>query len=77
MTYWVQYSFSYQTPFDNGENRKWVVESDFGSGRFHCRKKDIKREVETYILEEELYDIEFRDLRITIIESYATTDTEV
>ena len=68
MTYWVEYEYSYKT---NGE-----VYEDCNSGRFHCRKKDIKKEVESKVISELCYE-HYSDLKIKINDFYPTTDCEV
>ena len=68
MTYWVEYECSYKI---NGEVCQY---SD--SGRFHCRKKDIKKEVEAEVRSELRYE-HYSDLKITINDFYQTTDCEL
>ena len=68
MTYWVEYEFSYKI------NNEEYEDSD--SGRFHCRKKDIKKEVEAFVKDELKYE-PFTDLQIKIYDFYPTTDSEV
>ena len=46
------------------------------SGRFHCRKRDIKKEVESEIRSELRYE-HYTDLKIKINDFYLTTDFEV
>ena len=68
MTYWVEYEYSYTLL--NGEKIE-----DIDSGRFHCRKKDIKKAVEERV-KEELECERYSDLMICIIDAYPTTDCE-
>lgn len=68
MTYWVEYEYSYKI---NGEECEY---SD--SGRFHCRKKDIKKEVESEVMSELRYE-HYSDLKIKINDFYQTTDCEL
>lgn len=69
MTYWVEYEYSYTLL--SGE----VIE-DIDSGRFHCRKKDIKKAVEERV-KEDLEGERYSDLKIRIYDAYPTTDYEV
>lgn len=68
MTYWVEYEYSYKI---NGE-----VCEDSDSRRFHCRKKDIKKEVESKVISGLRYE-HYSDLKIKINDFYPTTDCEV
>ena len=68
MTYWVEYEYSYTLL--NGEEIE-----DIDSGRFHCRKKDIKKEVEERV-KEDLECERYSDLKICINDAYPTTDCE-
>lgn len=68
MTYWVIFEYTYKI---NGD-----VYEDSDSGRFHCRKKDIKKEVEAFVRDELKYE-PFTDLQIKIYDFYPTTDSEV
>ena len=45
MTYWVEYEYTYT--LENGD-----VCEDSDGRRFHCRKKDIKQEVENAVKDE-------------------------
>lgn len=47
VTYWVDYSFTYEY-FDTEEN-DWVEYEDFDAGRFHCLKKHILGAVRSQI----------------------------
>ena len=69
MTYWVEYEYSYTFP--NGE-MDIIIEG----GRFHCRKKDIKKAVEERV-KEDLECERYSDLKICIYDAYPTTDCEV
>lgn len=68
MTYWVEYEYSYTLL--SGEEIE-----DIDSGRFHCRKKDIKKVVEEKV-KEDLECERYSDLRICIYDAYPTTDCE-
>lgn len=68
MTYWVEYEYSYKI---KGEECEYC-----DSGRFHCRKRDIKKEVESEIRSELRYE-HYTDLKIKINDFYQTTDCEV
>jgi hypothetical protein len=72
-TYWVDYEYSYYYLEDGNWNY------DFGGNgqRFQCRKKEIKKEIEKYLREEEFLGTEIKDVKIRIIDSYITTDCEV
>ena len=74
MTYWVEYSYTYK--FLNEEN-DWEEEKSFDADRFHCRKRDIKKEVEKYVREWELQGETFKDLKVEITDCYLTTDEEL
>lgn len=67
-TYWVEYDYTYTLVNDTEEYK------DFDSGRFTCRKKDIKKEVENYIREE--FGQQLTSLSVEIRDSYWTTDVE-
>ena len=45
-------------------------------GRFHCRKKDIKKAVEERVKKDLEYE-RYSDLKICIYDAYPTTDCEV
>lgn len=68
MTYWVEYGYTCTIDGDEFE--------DIGSGRFHCRKKDIQDAVELRVREELEYE-KYSDLSIQIYDFYRTTDVEV
>ena len=72
--WYVAYSYSYE--WRDPEDGKWTVESTFDSGRFCCRKKEILAEV-TKRIEEELSDLQYRNLAIVINEQYPTTPEEL
>ena len=75
VTYWVEYTFKYKY-WDCVEN-EWYEEEDFDARRFHCPKKDIKKEVKKAVMEElELQGDKFKDIVIEITDSYITTDSE-
>lgn len=68
MTYWVEYEYSYKI---NGEECEYI-----DSGRFHCRKKDIKKKVESNVMSELRYE-HYSDLKVKINDFYQTTDSEL
>lgn len=70
-TYWVEYNYSYDDILD-GEMEHF---EDSDSGRFNCRKKDIKKEVEAAI-KEDFCGTE-KNLKIEITDCYITTDYEI
>lgn len=69
MTYWVEYEYTYTLA--NGD-----VCEDSDGRRFHCRKKDIKHEVENAVKDELMYE-KYTDLKVKIYDCYQTTDCEV
>lgn len=69
-TYWVEYTYQYTI------NHGTEVFEESDSGRFHCRKKDIKKEVEKEILDNFLQD-DIHNLKINIYDYYITTDEEI
>ena len=69
MTYWVEYEYS--STLLSGEEIE-----DMNSGRFHCRKKDIKKAVMERVTKELEYE-RYTDLKIYINDAYPTTDSEV
>lgn len=71
-TYWVEYDFVGEQW--NNITRNWEVITDVDACRFHCLKKDLKKEVANKILDD--YG-SMRILRLTIHDCYMTTDTEV
>ena len=73
-SWWVSYSWSYAW-FDS-EHNEMDLYDDFDEGRFYCQKKDIKKEVRKKV-EEELSDIQYCNLKITIDDYYMTTTEEV
>lgn len=76
VTYWVEYTYKYKL-WNPDENDWWEdYEEDFDARRFHCPKKDIKKEVEKTI-REELSEEKIKDLVIEITDFYPTTDCEV
>ena len=73
-TYWVGYTW--KCKLFNEETNEFENYYDADAGRFHCLKKDIKKEVEKSI-RESFEEEEIRDLEINIYESYLTTDYEI
>lgn len=74
VTYWVEYTYKYKLWIP--ETGHWFEDEDFDVGRFHCPKKNIKKEVTKAILNW-LSVEQFKDLIVTIIDAYPTTDCEV
>ena len=72
-TYWVEYKYSYDYIDENGELQQ---DDNSDSGRFCCRKKDIKKEVIKQLLEYEL-DKTCYNLDVEILDCYLTTDSEL
>lgn len=73
-TWWVEYTYTYE--YWDSEENEWLEYDDCDADRFHCLKKDIKKEVEKRILED-LSGDKFRNLKINIYDKYITTDCEV
>lgn len=73
-TYWVEYTYKYKY-WDSVEN-DWVDDEDFDARRFHCSKKDIKKEVDNAV-HKELSGENIKDLIINIVDCYPTTDCEI
>ncbi len=74
VTYWVEYTYKYK--YWDSEENDWCDWEDSDAKRFHCPKKDIKKEVKKAVLEE-LSNEKYKDLSIEITDSYLTTDCEV
>ena len=75
-TYWVTYYYRYSYLW--GDNCQTI--EDFDSGRFHCKKKDIKKEVEKHILEDEIPFADYDDCKLTyldITDYYETSEFEI
>lgn len=70
-TYWVEYT--YRCEYWDEIDKEWYKESDIGSGPLRCLKKDIKKEVEQD-LRNNLKFYRFRNLEVTIVDQYLTTD---
>jgi hypothetical protein len=73
-TYWVGYTYRFKLL--NEETNEFEDYEDVDACRFHCLKKDIKKEVEKTI-RESFGEEEIRDLEINIYEFYLTTDYEI
>ena len=73
-TYWVGYTYKYE--LWDSIDKVWEEIDDSEADRFHCLKKDIKKEVEKRIKEDLQYET-YRNLTFDIYESYITTDSEV
>lgn len=74
MTYLVDFSWTYE--YLDGESGQWEQYKDFDARRFHCKKKDIKKEVRKYV-EQELEGETYKDLEVIINKHYLTTEHEV
>lgn len=74
-TWWVDYTFEYE--YYDSEDGTWEHCCDFDSGRFHCIKKEIKKNVRNYIETYELQGEQYRNLVVTINDQYITTDCEI
>ena len=77
-TYWVEYTYEYM--YTNGITGEVEFVTDYGSGRFTCRKRDIKKEVIKRIKEEWAEDPGIKaveDFKVTITDCYETTEYEI
>lgn len=78
-TYWVSFSWTYLLWMGNiceeGEP-EWEEADDCDATRFRCQKAEIKHEVEKYI-KRELEGCKYKNLKITIEDSYITSDEEL
>ena len=77
-TYWVEYTYEY--PYINGDTGETEFETDYDSGRFTCRKRDIKKEVIKRIKEEwaeEPSIMAVENFKVTITDCYETTEYEI
>lgn len=78
-TYWVSFSWTYLLWMGNiceeGEP-EWEETDDCDATRFRCPKTEIKHEVEKYI-KRELTGCKYKNLKITIDDSYITSDEEL
>ena len=74
-SWWVEYSFTYEY-WDDVDYDEWIPMEDYDSGRFNCRKFEIKRQVKRHI-EDLLANVDFRKLKVKINDCYMTTTTEV
>ena len=73
-TYWVGYTWKYK--LFNEETNEFEDYEDVDACRFHCLKRDIKKEVEKTI-RESFGEEEVKDLKVNIYESYLTTEHEI
>lgn len=71
-SWWVDYAWECEI-FYEGE---WHKEDDFDAARFYCTKKDIKKTVTEHIKSIELHGDVYRNLKVTIHDSYMTTTCE-
>lgn len=71
-SWWVDYAWECEI-FYEGE---WHKEDDFDAARFYCTKKDIKKTVTEHIKSIELQGDVYRNLKVTIHDSYMTTTCE-
>ena len=74
VTYWVSYTYKYK--YWDGYENDWLDDEEFDAKRFHCPKKDIKKEVEKAVYEE-LSGEKIKDLVIEIDDFYPTSETEI
>ena len=77
-TYWVEYTYEYM--YNDGITGEIEFVTDYDSGRFTCRKRNIKKEVIKRINEEwaEYPSIKaVEDFKVTITDSYETTEYEI
>lgn len=77
-TYWVEYTYEY--PYINGDTGETEFETDYDSGRFTCRKCDIKKEVIKRIKEEWAEDpsiMTVENFKVAITDCYETTEFEI
>ena len=75
-TYWVDYSYSFE--YKDPEDEEWYEYEGGDGGRFQCKKRDIKKEVEKQVIFDEAFKPdEYRNLKIIINDYYITTDCEV
>ena len=75
-TYWVDYSYTFECK--DPEDEEWYEYEGGDAGRFQCQKKNIKKEVEKQVIFDEGLNMEeYRNLKITIVDYYITTDCEI
>ena len=74
-SWWVSYTWEYE--YLDEETGQWESYCDYDSGRFDCPKKDIKKTVTKHIEEVELIGEKYRNLNVTINDSYMTTTVEI
>ena len=74
ITHWVVYTYRYK--YRDTEENEWCEYEDFDADRFHCPKKDIKKEVKKVVMEN-LSGEKIKDLTITITDFYPTTEYEM
>ena len=77
-TYWVEYTYEY--PYIDGDTGETEFATDYDSGRFTCRKRDIKKEVIKRIREEWAEDPSIKDVdhfKMIITDTYETTEYEI
>ena len=74
-SWWVDYAWEYEY-FDE-DSGVWEQFCDNDARRFDCVKKDIKKRVKNHIIEKEVYDVKYRNLVVTINDSYMTTPEEL
>ena len=67
VTYWVEYTF--KCKYWDSEENDWLEDEDCDAKRFHCPKKDIKKNVEKSV-REELSCEKIKDLVIEINDYY-------
>ena len=74
-SWWVDYTWEYEY-FDE-DSGVWESFCDYDAQRFNCTKKDLKKTVTNHIIEKEVYDVKYRNLVVTINDSYMTTTEEI
>lgn len=71
-TYWVSFEWTCSMLI-GGE---WSNEVAYDSHRFQCSKNDILKNIKEEI-QEEFNGIEYKNLKVKILDCYRTTDYEV
>lgn len=77
-TYWVEYTYTY--PYLDGDTGETELVTEYDSGRFQCRKRDIKKEVIKHVKEEWADDPSIMgtdNIKVTITDCYETTEYEI
>lgn len=74
-SWWVSYTWEYE--YIDPETKEKETICDHDTQRFYSKKKDIKKTVTDYIENNELSDIQYTNLNVTINECYMTTPEEI